>query len=314
MKLPLKKCSPLFLYGIMTWIALTFSFCKKEEYIPPPPPPPPPPAWQNTFTPHLENNNQRDTVFDDEDITFSTFNTPSDRYIWSWGDGSKSDTTQTIYAIHQFKRIGMNIVKLRVERGNTYGEKTDSIWVKHHDIPLCGFRIDSDDSSYVQNTAHFVANISTANCQSTCSFGYQWDFGDGSTGTGYHTTHSYSDTGRFLVQVRITRCGGSDTIVQKQIVISGTSDTYAYKCLCISAMGGNSFSDTIYVQNLPYNPIKVEERVLRRSGSANHYYGEYNCNPHSCETYTLDAFDNLDSIQYRVVIPWVEYTCSGRRL
>ncbi|WP_373552863.1 hypothetical protein [Haliscomenobacter sp.] len=47
----------------------------------------------------------------------------------------------------------------------------------------------------MQNTSHFVANINTENCQSNCSFGYQWDFGDGSMGMGYHTTHSYSNTG-----------------------------------------------------------------------------------------------------------------------
>ncbi len=292
-------------------IALLFSFCKKEE---PVQAVPPVSTWQNTFTPTLENNNQRDTVFDDENITFSTGNTPSDRYIWSWGDGSKSDTTQTIYAIHQFKRIGMNIVKLRVERGNTYGEKTDSIWVKHKYIPSCGFRIDCDDSLYVQNSSHFVANISTANCQSTCNFTYQWDYGDGSTGTGYHSTHSYSNVGSFLVKVRITRCNGSDTIIQKPIVVTGSSAKTPYKCRCIHAMSGSSFADTIRVQNLPYNPIKVQGRILRRSGNANHYYGDYNCSPSGCETYTLDAYDNLDSIRYKVVIPWVEYTCSGRRL
>ncbi|MDX2134525.1 MAG: PKD domain-containing protein [Saprospiraceae bacterium] len=308
-----KQFSPLFQCVVIAIIALIFSFCKREEDIQPAPPSP---TWQNTFTPILENNYQRDTVYDDEYITFSTSNTPSDRYIWSWGDGSKSDTTQTNYAFHQYSRIGMNIIKLRVERGNTYGEKTDSIWVIHRYIPPCGFRIDSYDSLYVQDTSHFVANISTADCQSTCNFGYQWDFGDGSSGTGYHTTHSYNNTGNFLVKVRITRCGGSDTIVQKQIVVGGDSATDAYKCLCVYTMGGNSFSDTIHVQNLPYNPIKVEGRILHRSGNANHYFGDHNCNPNGCETYILDVFNNLDSIQYKalVAIPWGAYTCSGKRL
>ncbi len=308
MKSPAQTTCQFLLCSFIAIIALTAAACKKEE------PAQPSPVWQNTFTPRLENNNQRDTVYDDENITFSTSNTPSDRYIWSWGDGSKSDTTQTHYAIHRFKRIGMNIVKLRVERGNTYGEKTDSIWVKHHNISLCGFRIDSDDSLYVQNTSHFVANINTENCQSNCSFGYQWDFGDGSMGTGYHTTHSYSNTGSFLVKVRITRCGGPDMMIQKRIVVSGSSATTAYKCLCISPRGGNPFLDTIQVQNLPYNPIKVEGGVLRRSGTANRYFGEYNCNLNGCETYTLDVFNALDSIQYKVAKSWVEYTCSGRKL
>lgn len=290
-------------------VALVFSFCTKENHAPPVS------DWQNTFTPILENNNQRDTVFDDEYITFSTHSISADRFIWSWGDGSKNDTTQTIYAIHRFSRIGMNIVKLRVELGNTYGEKTHSIWVEHRNTPFCGFRIDSDDSLYLQHTAHFVANINTPDCQSTCDFNYFWDFGDGGTGEGYHTTHSFSDNGVYVVKVRITRCEAPDATLQKTIVVSGGSNITEYQCLCIYAAGGSSFLDTIRTENLPYNPIKVDGRVLRRSGNANHYVGEYNCNPNGCETYLLDAFDNLDSIHYTIKLPpFIEYSCSGRRL
>lgn len=293
------------------FIAIIFTFCKKEEV---PPDDMPAPVWKNTFTPYLENNNQRDTVYDDENITFSTTNTPSDRYIWMWGDGTKTDTTQTIYAIHQFRRTGLNIIKLRVERGNEYGENTDSIWVLHHHIPHCGFRIDCNDSLYVHDLSHFVANINTANCQSSCNFDYQWDFGDGSTGAGYHTTHSYATTGGFMVTVRIKRCEGADTIIQKQVMVTGDLTAFSYRCQCNSADGFHPFLDTIMVQNLPYNPIKADGRILRRSGSAPHYYGEDNCNLNGCDTYTLDVYDNLDSIRYQVKIPWVAYTCLGRRM
>jgi hypothetical protein len=304
-----KKNYPIVTYGIIVLFAVTFSFCKKEQSIPPLT------EWENTFTPPLENNNQRDTVFDDEYITFSTDNTPSDRYIWSWGDGSENDTTQTIFATHQFSHIGLNIIRLRVERGNTYGENTDSIYVIHHNIPHCGFRIDCYDSLYVQNVSHFVANINTPDCQSTCSFDYHWDFGDGSTGAGYHTTHSFDNTGMYLIKLSVTRCSGPDTIIQKQIIVSGSSDTTSYKCLCTYMAGGSSFLDTIHTQNLPYNPIKVDGRVLLRSGNANHYIGDYNCNPYGCETYILDAFNNLDSIYYTVKLPpYIEYSCSGRQL
>jgi len=296
------------IYAISIVVLLSAS-CHKE----PIKTPDPIPKWENTFTPYLENNNQRDTVYDDENITISTNNTPSDRYIWSWGDGSKSDTTQTIYAVHQFKKLGLNIIKLRVERGYTYGEKSDSVWVKHHYVPFCQFRIDSDDSLYVEHESHFVANISSVNCQSTCGFTYLWDFGDGEKGNGYHTKHSYAKTGSYLVSALISRCSGPDTIIQKQIVVSGSNQILRYKCLCVPSSGVNPFSDNIEVQNLPYNPIKVNGQVLRRSGKGNRYIGDFNCNPNRCDTYLLDVFDNLDSIQMKVNIPYVEYTCRGRR-
>ncbi|MBK7427297.1 MAG: PKD domain-containing protein [Saprospiraceae bacterium] len=187
-----KKISQSWLLVMMIITTLTFTSCKKDENVPPPP------VWHNTFTPPLENNNQRDSVYDDENITFSTHNPASGIYIWSWGDGSKNDTTETIYAIHRFQRLGLNIVKLRVERGNTYGENTDSIWVFHRDIPPCGFRIDGQDSLYIQHASQFVANINTPDCNSTCSFEYQWDFGDGNTGTGYSISHIYADN-RYLL-------------------------------------------------------------------------------------------------------------------
>ncbi len=286
-----------------------FSFCAKEKVIPPTN------KWQNTLTPRLENNNQRDTVFDDEDITFSTSDISADRYIWSWGDGSKNDTTQTIYAIHQFKRIGMNIVKLRVERDNTYGEKTTSIWVKHRTIIPCGFRIDCSDSLYVQNTSHFVANINTPNCQSNCNFEYYWDFGDNSTGIGYHTTHNYKLGGVYLVTLRVTRCSGSDITIQKPVVVSGISDIVGYKCQCKDIAGTNTFGDTINTQNIPFNPIKVDGRVLQRNGNSNRYTGEYDCDPNGCDTYILEVFNNMDSIDYLVILPpFVQYRCSGRRI
>jgi hypothetical protein len=305
--LPLHKVIRLlFKLGIFVICIINFNFCTKE---------PSPPQWQNTFTPTLVNNNQRDTVYDDEYITFSTDNKPSDRYIWSWSDGSQNDTTQTIYITHQFKQIGLNIVRLRVERGNTYGENIDSIYVLHHDIPHCGFRIDCDDSLYVQNVSHFVANVSTPDCQSTCNFSYHWDFGDGSIGTGYHTTHSFDNIGTYMIKLRVERCNGPDTVVQKQITVSGSSDVTSYKCHCFYMSNGSSFLDTVHTQNLPHNPIKVDGRVLRRSGNANHYLGEYNCNPNGCEVYIIDAFNNLDSIYYITKIPpFIEFACSGLRL
>lgn len=296
-------------YVIIVLLAAALPCCTKEK------PGPAPTEWQNTFTPILENNNQRDTVSDDEYITFSTDNTPSDRYIWYWGDGSKTDTTQTIFAIHQFGRTGLSIVKLRVERGNTYGENTDSVYVIHRQIVHCGFRIDCDDSLYVQNISHFVANISTPDCQSTCNFDYQWDFGDGNTGTGYHATHSFSTTGIYPVKVRVTRCSGTDTTIQKHVIVTGNQDTISYKCRCSYLPGGNSFQDTIHTQNLPGNPIKADGRILRRSGNINRYTGEYNCSPNGCETYILEVFNSLDSVDYSVKLPpFVEYRCSGRRL
>ena len=44
---------------------------------------------------------------------------------------------------------------------------------------------------------------------------YSWDFGDGNTGTGQNTSHTYSSSGAYNVRLVITdTCGGADTLIQ----------------------------------------------------------------------------------------------------
>ena len=51
---------------------------------------------------------------------------------------------------------------------------------------------------------------------------YNWDFGDGTTGTGSTTTHRYTRGGTFAVSLRVTSDTGLTAITTRQITISTT--------------------------------------------------------------------------------------------
>lgn len=295
----------------LTILTIVFAFCKSDqsEILVAPPA-----IWRNTFTPILGMINNRDTVYDDEYVSFHTDFATSDRYIWSWGDGTKTDTTKEFYCSHLFKGEGYKTVQVRIERGLTYGENKFKLWVKHRNTPSCGFRLVSDDSLYVENPSPFLAIVNTSPCLINCGFAYYWDFGDGNIGSGYNPKVSYSKPGEYLVQVRISRCEAADTVLQKKVVVVGNAPITPYACSCLSINNSTIFLDTIDIQNLPHNPIKVDGRVLRRNGESHRYYGEFNCIPNQCDTYTLDVSDNLDSVQYKVTLPYVLYNCVGKRL
>jgi PKD repeat protein len=72
-------------------------------------------------------------------------------------------------------------------------------------------------SSYNGLTAFVVAN-SFPNAR------YFWDFGDGNTGTGQNTSHTYARSGYYQIQLIVTDSCDVDTIVKPLLIIAqGTS-------------------------------------------------------------------------------------------
>ena len=51
---------------------------------------------------------------------------------------------------------------------------------------------------------------------------YNWDFGDGSTGTGNSTTHRFTRAGTFGVTLRVTNDAGLTATTTRQVTVSGT--------------------------------------------------------------------------------------------
>ena len=127
-------------------------------------------------------------------------------YSWNFGDGSYGTGQNTT---HTYSQAGTYYVTLTVSTGN--GQCTDQITlpVTVNALPTPSFTA----STVCQGTATQFS--STASGQS-----YQWNFGDGQTGTGQNTYHTYSQAGSYLVTLTVTSSAGCSNQVSQYVTVN----------------------------------------------------------------------------------------------
>lgn len=85
--------------------------------------------------------------------------------------------------------------------------------------PTAAFTWTAAGLNYSFNAASSVGAIST----------YDWDFGDGTTGSGANPTHVYSTFGSYTVQLIVTDlCAQSDTLIQQISACTGTLGSLSF--------------------------------------------------------------------------------------
>jgi PKD repeat protein len=126
-------------------------------------------------------------------------------YAWSFGDGT---TGSGITLTHQFRTVGSFPVSLTVTdiRGAS-ATTSQTVPVSPGTPPTASFTT-SPATPGVDQDIFFNASASTpAAGRSIVS--YDWTFGDGASGTGVLTRHSYSGAGNYTVQLAATDDAGS---------------------------------------------------------------------------------------------------------
>ena len=122
-----------------------------------------------------------------EIITFTNYSTDSIskimNYYWDFGDGTLSNTWN---ATHAYTTGGKFTIKLFVDNGCSYSEKTDQIEI----FPPLVLSIISRDSICLSDILNLEA-IST----SGTLLNSKWNFGDNDIGTGVKTNHKYTSSG-----------------------------------------------------------------------------------------------------------------------
>lgn len=120
------------------------------------------------------------------------------RYDWDMGDG----TMKTGYSVaHSYQAPGKYKVKLKVkDDSNTKGNEDDDFItvtvnarptaVAGKDFYITYGRVEFDGSGSNDPDGSIIA--------------YDWDFGDGSTGTGVNPAHIYRNPGEYNVRLRVT--------------------------------------------------------------------------------------------------------------
>lgn len=136
-------------------------------------------------------------------------------YEWDFGDGSPGANGPT--ASHTYSQPGSYTIVLVVtdDLGKT-GAAAEEITVKTSG-PTASFTV-TPGSPAVGVSAAFNASGSSAQLGRTIT-SYQWDFGDGSTGTNVTTSHIYTVAGTYTVTLKVTDSAGQTGTVSRTVTI-----------------------------------------------------------------------------------------------
>lgn len=141
----------------------------------------------------------------------SVISSGSMTYLWTFGDNSTSAQT---HPVHSYTAAGTYQVKLVVISDNGCKDSiTKTITV--YPSPVAGFNV--SPSQMCQNNNLFTfTNTSTI---SSGTMSYLWKFGDNTTSTIQHPTHSYSSSGNFDIVLVVTSNNGCRDSVNKTITV-----------------------------------------------------------------------------------------------
>lgn len=129
-------------------------------------------------------------------------------FSWSWGDGGA--TGYGITASHDYGAQGTYTVTLTVSDGRGgSGNQPQSIVIRILPTPVFiarqyGMTTTFDASASVGSPGHSVTS-------------YAWTFGDGSSGTGATTSHTYASSGRYTVRLNVTDTAGLSEVASRYV-------------------------------------------------------------------------------------------------
>jgi len=131
-----------------------------------------------------------------------TDGTPPITYAWDFGDGatgSGATTTHTYLSVGTFTAT--------VTATNGAGDAVAQTLVDVLPNPILGLAATSDSPTQLLDQTTFTATVTSG----TPPITYTWNFGDGATGSGVTTTHTYASVGTFTATVTATNGAGNAT-------------------------------------------------------------------------------------------------------
>lgn len=160
-------------------------------------------------------------------------------WFWDFGDGNSS-TLQ--HPSHAYNRAGSYLVTLTVKNDTCEHSTTRQVVIVAEAAAFS-----ANDTVVCKGTA---VNFSAENSIAANVSGYEWNFGDGSRGSGRNPAHIYTKTGLYSVQLVITDINGCrDTLSRPQYIrVNGptavfNSNTPAVCNLSTIVFSDSSFSD-----------------------------------------------------------------------
>ena len=138
---------------------------------------------------------------------------------------------------------------------------SDTTWVVIYPSPVASF---TATTACVGSATQFDASSSTMNPpqynnQQFNIASYEWDFGDGTTGSGVTTSHTYAQAGTYQVTLNVSDAEGycSDEVIQPVMVVSPSAEDY-YVSICEGE--SYTFNGVPYSQEGDY-PVTIQTEV-----------------------------------------------------
>lgn len=127
-------------------------------------------------------------------------------YTWDWGDGT---TATGSVASRSYNRPGNYTVTFTAENNGSRDTETCVVRVVEPPAPAEIVTLNASETRFElcePVTVEFDADV-----QGDEPITYQWDFGDGSTGAGEETSHTYTQPGTYTVTLTVSNAHGRST-------------------------------------------------------------------------------------------------------
>lgn len=149
-----------------------------------------------------------DTLETGESGTFeASINEDADEpltYTWQFGDGS---TGSGLLVNHSYSSAGEYTVQFRASNEGGADSSTTEVTVVEPPQPAQITSINANPNPVdVGETVNFQSNV-----QGDSPLSYEWDFGDGNSGSGSSPSHTYEEAGQYTVQLQASNEAGQDS-------------------------------------------------------------------------------------------------------
>jgi PKD repeat protein len=147
-------------------------------------------------------------------------------YAWNYGDGG-TDTGVTP-AAHVYAAAGTYTITLTVtDNGGLTNVATKSVTVAKANVPpVASFTATASGLTVALNGSASTDSDGTV-------VSYAWNYGDGATGTGATSSHTFASAGSYVITLTVTDNGGLTNSITKNVTVA------------ISVLAGDSFTRTV---------------------------------------------------------------------
>lgn len=182
-------------------------------------------------------------------VTFFVSSGGATSYFWSFGDGQTTVTTNA-QTTHAYLSGGTFTASVTATIGNLTGCGSTTISVSGvggTGTTVSGNIAVTANGPYSGNAGQAVTFHGFAyptNATLTIN-SYTWNFGDGSSGSGQDTTHTYASNGSFTVTLTVTDTGNESATTSTTANIGGTGTTGGTTITGSGTVSANGITATI---------------------------------------------------------------------